>query len=50
LSQQLAKLREGALGKIIYCRLAYKEVIVLLYELRPEALATTTVSTDRRAE
>jgi hypothetical protein len=50
LSQQLAKLREGALGKIIYCRLAYKEVIVLLYELRSEALATTTVSTDRRAE
>lgn len=42
LSQQLARLREDALGKIIYCRLAYNEVIVLFYELRP----TTSVSTD----
>jgi ArsR family transcriptional regulator len=50
LSQRIARLREDAFGKIIYCRLAYNEVIVLFYELRPEALATTTVSTDRRAE
>jgi ArsR family transcriptional regulator, virulence genes transcriptional regulator len=41
-SQQLARLREDPLGKIIYCRLAYNEVIVLFYELRP----TTSVSTD----
>jgi hypothetical protein len=27
-------LRENALGKIIYCRLAYNGVVVLLYERR----------------
>jgi hypothetical protein len=34
LSQQLARLRENALDKIIYCRLAYNGVVVLLYERR----------------
>jgi hypothetical protein len=48
-SQRLAQLREHALGKVIYFRLANNEVVALALRavLRYEVLATTTVSTDR---